>query len=210
MSKYIENLNWRYATKKFDPNKKVSQKDLDNLLEALSLSASSYGLQPYQVFVVEDMHIREKLKPVAWGQSQITESSHLIVLANQSTFGNELVDDYLENVSATRGIPFKDLEGYAKFMKSKLLPLSESAKATWTARQTYIALGNLLSAAADLKIDSCPMEGFESAEFNEILGLNEKGLNAAVLVAIGYRSKDDSTQHNKKVRKSKSDLITHI
>lgn len=210
MSKYIENLNWRYATKKFDPNKKVSQKDLDNLLEALSLSASSYGLQPYQIFVVEDMEVREKLKPVAWGQAQITEASHLIVLANQSTFGNELVDDYVKNVSTTRDIPFKDLEGYAEFMKSKLLGLSESAKATWTMSQTYIALGNLLSAAADLKIDSCPMEGFESAEFNNILGLNEKGLNAAVLVAIGYRSEEDKTQHNKKVRKSKTDLITHI
>lgn len=210
MSNYIENLNWRYATKKFDPNKKVSQKDLDNLLEALSLSASSYGLQPYQIFVVEDKEIREKLRPVAWGQSQITEASHLIVLANQSTFGNELVDNYIENVSTTRDIPFKDLEGYAEFMKSKLVTLSESAKATWTTSQTYIALGNLLSAAADLKIDSCPMEGFESAEFNKILGLNEKGLNAAVLVAIGYRSEEDKTQHNKKVRKSKTDLITHI
>lgn len=210
MSKYIENLKWRYATKKFDVTKKVSQEDLDSLLEALSLSASSYGLQPYQVLVVEDMQVREKLRPVAWGQAQITESSHLIILANQATFGNELVDDYVKNVSTTRDIPFKDLEGYAEFMKSKLLSLSESAKATWTASQTYIALGNLLSAAADLKIDSCPMEGFENAEFNNILGLNEKGLNAAVLVAIGYRSEEDKTQHNKKVRKSKTDLITHI
>ena len=210
MSNYIANLNWRYATKKFDPNKKVSPKDLDNLLEALSLSASSYGLQPYRIFVVEDREIREKLKPIAWGQSQITDSSHLIVLANQATFGNELVDDYIDNVSTTRGIPFKDLEGYAEFMKSKLVSLSESAKATWTASQTYIALGNLLSAAADLKIDSCPMEGFDNTEFNKILGLNEKGLNAAVLVAIGYRSEADRTQHNKKVRKSKRDLITHI
>ena len=210
MSKYIENLKWRYATKKFDVTKKVSQEDLDSLLEALSLSASSYGLQPYQVLVVEDMEVREKLRPVAWGQAQITDASHLIILANQSTFGNELVDDYVKNVSTTRDIPFKDLEGYAEFMKSKLVSLSESAKATWTMSQTYIALGNLLSAAADLKIDSCPMEGFESAEFNNILGLNEKGLNAAVLVAIGYRSEEDKTQHNKKVRKSKTDLITHI
>ena len=181
MNSYIDNLNWRYATKKFDTSKKVSQGDLDNLLEATSLSASSYGLQPYEILVVEDAALRAKLQPAAWGQSQITEASHLIVLANQSTFG-----------------------------ESKLMPLSESAKATWTARQTYIALGNLLSAAADLKIDTCPMEGFDSAQFNEMLGLSKKGLNAAVLVAIGYRSEEDKTQHYKKVRKTKENLITYI
>jgi nitroreductase len=210
MNSYIENLNWRYATKKFDTSKKVEQKELESLLEATSLSASSYGLQPYRILVVEDSELRGKLKPAAWGQSQITEASHLIVLANQSTFGEELVDDYLSNVSETRGIPENDLQGYADFMKSKLMPLSESAKATWTARQTYIALGNLLSAAADLKIDTCPMEGFDSLQFNEMLGLTERGLNAAVLVAIGYRSKEDKTQHYKKVRRAKEDLITHI
>ncbi|PXX26875.1 NAD(P)H-dependent oxidoreductase [Arenibacter sp. ARW7G5Y1] len=210
MNSYIKNLNWRYATKKFDASKKVSQKDLDNLLEATSLSASSYGLQPYEILVIEDAALRKKLQPAAWGQSQITEASHLIVLANQSTFGEELVDDYLDNVSETRGIPSNDLQAYSDFMKSKLMPLSESAKATWTARQTYIALGNLLSAAADLKIDTCPMEGFDNAQFNEILGLKGKGLNAAVLIAVGYRSEEDKTQHYKKVRKAKENLITHI
>ncbi|MCM4164105.1 MULTISPECIES: NAD(P)H-dependent oxidoreductase [unclassified Arenibacter] len=210
MNSYIDNLNWRYATKKFDTSKKVSQKDLEYLLEATALSASSYGLQPYKILVVEDSVLRSTLQPAAWGQSQITEASHLIVLANQATFGEELVDDYLENVSATRGIPSNDLQGYADFMKSKLMPLSESAKATWTSRQTYIALGNLLSAAADLKIDTCPMEGFDNAQFNEILGLKEKGLNTAVLVAIGYRSREDETQHYKKVRKKKKNLITYI
>lgn len=210
MNSYIDNLNWRYATKKFDSSQKVSQKDLEHLLEATALSASSYGLQPYEILVIEDVELRSRLQPAAWGQSQITEASHLIILANQSTFGEELVDDYLDNVSATRGVPYNDLQGYADFMKSKLMPLSESAKATWTARQTYIALGNLLSAAADLKIDTCPMEGFDSDQFNEILGLKEKGLNAAVLVAIGYRSREDKTQHYKKVRKNKENLITYI
>ncbi|MEZ4970072.1 MAG: NAD(P)H-dependent oxidoreductase [Flavobacteriaceae bacterium] len=210
MNSYIDNLNWRYATKKFDSSQKVSQKDLEHLLEATALSASSYGLQPYEILVIEDVELRSRLQPAAWGQSQITEASHLIILANQSTFGEELVDDYLDNVSATRGVPSNDLQGYADFMKSKLMPLSESAKATWTARQTYIALGNLLSAAADLKIDTCPMEGFDSDQFNEILGLKEKGLNAAVLVAIGYRSREDKTQHYKKVRKNKENLITYI
>lgn len=210
MSKYLENLNWRYATKKFDIDKKVSPEKLETLLDAVSLSASSYGIQPYDIYVIEDLEIRKKLRPAAWNQSQVTEASHLIVLANQTTFGNELVDTYVENVGTTRDIPTKDLEGYSDFLKSKLVTLSDSEKATWTVKQTYIALGNLLSAAADLKIDSCPMEGFDNEEINNILRLTEKGLNAAVLLAIGYRSEEDDTQHYKKVRKSKSELITHI
>ncbi len=210
MSAYIDNLNWRYATKKFDNNKNVSEKKLEVLLEATALSASSYGLQPYEILVVQDAELRLKLQPAAWGQAQITQASHLIVLANKRTFGEELVDDYLENVSETRGIASEDLKGYGDFMKSKLMAMSEEEKKVWTARQAYIALGNLLSAAADMKIDTCPMEGFDSERFNEILELNEKGLNAAVLIAIGYRSEEDKTQHYKKVRKSKENLITHI
>ncbi|SDM93653.1 NAD(P)H-dependent oxidoreductase [Kriegella aquimaris] len=210
MSRYIDNLNWRYATKKFDSSKKISEKDLEVLLEATALSASSYGLQPYEILVIQDPELRSKLQPEAWGQSQITQASHLIVLANKESFGEELVDDYLKNVSETRGIAAEDLTGYADFMKSKLMTLTEEEKTIWTARQAYIALGNLLSAAADMKIDTCPMEGFDSERFNEILGLNEKGLNAAVLVAVGYRSEEDETQHYKKVRKSKENLITHI
>tara|TARA_R110002050_G_scaffold14313_7_gene45238 strand:+ start:9320 stop:9976 length:657 start_codon:yes stop_codon:yes gene_type:complete len=210
MSTYINNLNWRYATKKFDTTKKVSEKHLNILLEATTLSASSYGLQPYKIIVIEDPEIRAQLLPAAWGQSQITDASHVIVLANQTTFGEELVDDYIANVSKVRDIPAEGLKGYADFMKSSLTPLSNDEKAKWTAKQAYIALGNLLSAAADLKIDTCPMEGFDASQFNEILGLNKKDLNAAVIVTVGYRSNEDETQHYKKVRKSKENLITHI
>jgi nitroreductase len=210
MNDYIENLKWRYATKKFDPTKKISPEDLDILLEAVSLSASSYGLQPYKVLIVENPEIREQLRSAAWGQSQITDASHLIVFANRTNFGDELVDDYISNVGTTRALPAESLKGYTDLMKSKLLPLSEDSKAVWTAKQTYIALGNLLSAAAFLKIDSCPMEGFEAKKFNEILNLDKMGLNASVLATLGYRSEEDTTQHLKKVRKSRVHLITHI
>ncbi|NKI28085.1 NAD(P)H-dependent oxidoreductase [Arenibacter sp. 6A1] len=210
MSKYIDNLNWRYATKKFDVTKKIPSEDLELLTEAITLSPSSYGLQPYKVLIIEDQDLRKKLQPAAWGQSQITEASHLVVLANLTSFGEELVDDHLNNVSETRGIPSENLEGYATFMKSKVVTMSDEDKATWTAKQAYIALGNLLSAAADLKIDACPMEGFDAVEFNDILGLNSKNLNTAVLATIGYRSEEDETQHYKKVRKSKENLITLI
>lgn len=210
MNSVIEHRTWRYATKKFDATKKVSEQDLETLLEATRLSASSYGLQPYHVFVISDPEVREQLKPASWGQSQITDASHLIVFANAKDFGEELVDDYLANVSETRNIPSEGLKGYSDFMKSKLMNLPEELKNQWTAKQAYIAFGNLMQAAAELKIDTCPMEGFEPEKYNEILGLEEKNLNAAVVLAIGYRSEEDATQHLPKVRKSKEELFTLI
>lgn len=210
MSNYTENLNWRYAVKKFNPDKKVTEKDLTKLLEATQLSASSYGLQPYQIFVISDMETREKLLPATWGQKQVVDASHLIVFANKTSFGEDLVDDYLSNVAITRGLSLEDLKGYGDFMKSKLIGLSDEDKAQWTVKQVYLAFGNFLSAAADLKIDTCPMEGFESEEYNKILGLKEKDLNAAVIAAVGYRSQQDKTQNYPKVRKTKSELFTHI
>lgn len=210
MNSVIEHRTWRYATKKFDATKKISEEDLETLLEATRLSASSYGLQPYHVFVVADQDIREKLKPASWGQSQITDASHIIVFANTTDFGEELVDDFLENVSETRNIPIDGLKGYSDFMKSKLLELPSETKSDWTARQAYIAFSNMMQAAAELKIDTCPMEGFEAERYNEILGLEDKNLNAAVVLAIGYRSEEDGTQHLPKVRKSKEELFTLI
>lgn len=210
MNSIIENRTWRYATKKFDNTKKVSEKDLALLIEATRLSSSSYGLQPYHIFVVTNQEIKEKLRPVSWGQSQITDASHIIVFANKTDFGSELMDDYLKNVSETRNIPEEGLKGYGDFMKSKLLNLSAKTKSTWTEKQTYIALGNLMQAAAELKIDTCPMEGFEADKYNDILGLTDKNLSAAVVLPIGYRSKEDETQHYAKVRLSKEELFTHI
>jgi nitroreductase len=210
MNNYLESLNWRYATKKFNSEKQISDADLNTLLEAIRLSPSSYGLQPYHVFIVKDKELREKLKAVSWGQPQITDSSYLVVFANNNSFDAQLIDNYLANVSDTRNIELNNLQGYGDFMKSKLLDLPDNIKEAWTARQTYLALGNLLSAAASLKIDACPMEGFEAEAYNELLGLNDKGLNTSVVAAIGYRAEEDDTQHNKKVRQSKELLFTHI
>jgi nitroreductase len=210
MNTVIEHRTGRYATKKFDAAKKVSDKDLETLMEATRLSASSYGLQPYHIFVITDSKLKEQLKPVSWGQTQITDASHIFVFANATDFGNELVDDYLENVSKTRDIPAEGLKGYSDFMKSKLIGLPKEIKNHWNARQAYIAFGNLMQAAAELKIDTCPIEGFESDKYNEILGLSEKNLNAAVVLAVGYRSEEDETQHLAKVRKSNKELFTHI
>lgn len=210
MSKFIESQNWRYATKKFDASKKISDADLEILKEAIRLSSSSYGLQPYKVLIVENPELRAKLQPAAWGQSQIVDSSHLFVFANIINVGEREIDTYLENIAETRGIPAENIAGYGDFMKSKINSLPEDVKNTWTAKQTYLALGNLLNAAAELKIDTTPMEGFEPEKVNEILGLNALGLNATLIATVGYRHEEDGNQHAKKVRKSKKELFIKL
>jgi len=210
MNNYIESLNWRYATKKFDSNRMIPEEDIQILLDATRLSASSFGLQPYHVFVVTNKELRTQLKTASWGQSQVTDSSHVLVFANKTSFGAELIDNYLKDVSETREIPMEGLQGYGDFMKSKLVDLPDADKESWAAKQTYLAVGNLLSAAGALQIDTCPMEGFEAETYNELLGLNKKGLTATVVVPLGYRSEEDETQHYKKVRQSKETLFTHI
>ena len=210
MEKYLENLNWRYATKKFDSNKKVSEKDLNHLLEAIQLSASSYGLQPYQVFVVENKEVREKLKAAAWNQSQITDASHLLVFASMTKIDRNYIDTYLNNIVEVRDLKRENLEGLEQMLINTILKQDALPQAEWAQNQAYIALGNFLSAAAKMRIDTCPMEGFEPSKFDEILELPQKGLTAAVIATIGYRSEEDSLQHASKVRKKKEDLIHHI
>ncbi len=207
---YLEDMNWRYATKKFDANKSLSEEVLGQMLQAVRLSASSYGLQPYKVLVLKDQELRERLQPVCWNQSQITEASHLIVIASKKEVDEELIDSYLREVSSTRNIPLRDLEGYGSFMKTKLLDLPAATQESWTTRQAYIAVGNLLSAAAALRIDTCPMEGFDQSRVDEILGLPEKGLTTAVIIPVGYRSEADQTQYYKKVRRSEAELIEYL
>jgi nitroreductase len=210
MSNFIKNANWRYATKKFDATKKVSAEDLETLKESIRLSASSYGLQPYKVLIIENPELRAKLQPVAWGQSQIVDASHLIVFANIINFGETEIDASIANTTETRGLPDDALKGYGDFMKSKILTLPEDVRNTWTSKQTYLALGNLLNAAAELKIDVTPMEGFEPVQVNEILGLGKLGLNASLLATIGYRHEDDTTQKYAKVRKSNEELFINL
>ncbi|HQW69016.1 MAG TPA: NAD(P)H-dependent oxidoreductase [Flavobacterium sp.] len=210
MSNFINDANWRYATKKFDATKKVSNEDFEILKEAIQLSASSYGLQPYKVFIIENPEIRAKIQPVAWGQTQIVDASHLVVFANITNFSDTEIDAYIKNLSETRGIPVESVQGYSDFMKSKITTLPVEERNNWTAKQTYLALGNLLNAAAEMKIDVTPMEGFEPAAVNEILGFDKLGLNASLLATIGYRHEDDATQHYAKVRKSNEELFINL
>lgn len=210
MNTFLDHQNWRYATKKFDTSKKISIEDLNVLKEAIRLSSSSYGVQPYKIIIVENSEIRSKLLGASYGQKQVVDASHLIVFANELNFGEEGINNFSKNMSETRGITIDSMQGYVDYMKSSIIGLPEETRNTWTAKQTYLALGNLLNAAAELKIDVTPMEGFIPAQVNEILGLNELGLNAALMAPIGYRSEEDNTQHFKKVRKSNEDLFITI
>lgn len=207
MNTFLENQNWRYATKKFDTTKKITNEDLNLLKEAIRLSSSSFGLQPYKVIIVENPELRTKLQPAAWGQSQIIEASHLIVFANETIIDDSTIDEYIKNISKTRNTPMETLSGYGEFMKSKLTTLTTEEKNIWTAKQTYLALGNLLNAAAEHKIDVTPMEGFVATQVNEILGLDQLNLNATLIATLGYRHDEDATQHYKKVRKSNEELF---
>ena len=210
MSNYIDDLNWRYAVKQFDASKKVSEEDLQKLIDAVQLSASSYGLQPYKILVIKDQAVKEKLKAAGYNQSQFTDATAVFVFAHQTDFDAELIDSYIELSERIKELETGTLEGYANLMKNALLNLPQEAKAGWTSRQAYIALGNLLSAAAAHKIDACPMEGFEAAAFDEILGLTEQNLHAVVVAAVGYRSAEDETQHAPKVRRPQEELFEII
>lgn len=197
----IKNLNWRYATKKFDPDKKVSVADIKLLKEAIRLSASSYGLQLYKVLVVSDCELRERLQPASQGQNQVTEASHLFVFCHYTDARHEDIDAYLRLTAQIRKLDIDDLSGYGNHMKMKIAEKSPAEKTAWLQRQPYIALGNLLAACAELNIDACPMEGFDPERYNEILGLREQGLSAVVVTAVGYRHNEDNVQHLSKVRK---------
>ncbi len=210
MSTFLASQNWRYATKKFDSSKKISETDLTQLKEAIRLSVSSYGLQPYTVFIVENPELRAQIQPVSWGQSQIVEASHLFVFANKTSISPNDIDKYLQNICETRSLPEGTMNAYGDFMKTKLNTLTPEQIAIWTSKQTYLALGNLINAAADLKIDATPMEGFEPEKVNAILGLDKLGLHASLIATVGYRHEEDANQHAKKVRKPLTELFVTL
>lgn len=205
--KTIENLKWRYATKKFDAEKKVSEENLEKIKEAIQLSPSSYGMQLYKVVIVNDDALREELKPHCWHQPQITDASHLFIFCNYSALNPEQVNDYFSFKAKALGMDADALQGYGDFVNKKVSEKTKEEISNWNAKQTYIALGNALTACAELHIDACPMEGFEAVEVNKVLGLEEHQLEAAVIMAVGYRSKDDETQHTPKIRRPKEELF---
>lgn len=206
----VDKLNWRYATKKFDPSKKLSREQLDELLKAVQLSPSSAGLQSYKVIVVEDPAVREKLREAAHGQSQITDASQLIIFASETKLDEAYVKHFIDFVAEKRAIARESLAGYEQMIMGNVNRLTEDQRIAWSNKQVYIALGVLLTAAAELGIDACPMEGFSAAQFDDILGLDEKHLTTVVIAAIGFRAEDDMYSRLAKVRKTEEELFIHI
>lgn len=210
MSNFNENAKWRYATKKYDSSQKISNENIEKLKEAAQLSASSFGLQPYKIIDVVNPEVRQKLMAAAWNQQQIVDASHVFILANIIDFDQNDLNDFFENVKSTRNISDEDVAGYRNFVSGFVNNLPTEAKNTWTSKQAYIVLSNLLNAAAELQIDATPMEGFVPEQVNEILGLSEKRLHASLIVCLGYRAQDDVYQSLAKVRKPMNDLFITI
>jgi nitroreductase len=207
----LQALKWRYATKAFDPNRKIPIATWETLQEALALSASSFGLQPYRFVVVKDPGTRARLLPHAWNQQQVVDASHFVVFAARTTMTEVEIDRFLDRIVEVRGGSREALAGYRQMMTGSLLGDDARARIPhWTARQAYIALGNLLTSAALLGVDACPMEGFAPAEFDKILGLPAQGYAAVVCCALGYRRADDKYASAPKVRFVAKELIQTI
>jgi len=207
----LQQLNWRYATKQFDPARKISAADWAALEEVLVLSPSSFGLQPWKFVIVTNPALREQLVPVSWGQRQIADASHLVVFALKKNFSESDVTAYLERISAVRGIPAAALAQYNDMMVGSLFKGRDAAaRKAWAIDQIYIALGNFLTSTAVLGIDSCPMEGIDPVKYDEILGLDALGLTAIVVGVAGYRAATDKYAALKKVRFERKDVIVTL
>jgi nitroreductase / dihydropteridine reductase len=202
----IDKLNWRYATKRMNGTK-VPQEKVDKILEAIRLAPTSFGLQGFKVIVIEDEALREHIFNGACQQPQIKEASHVLVFAANKKVSQEHVDEYMQNIATTRSIPVEALAGFSA-MFAGIVAGNEQQNFGWTARQTYIALGVGLVAAAEEEVDATPMEGFSAEALDAILGLAEQNLGSVSVLALGYR--DDANDHlatDLKVRKSKENLF---
>ncbi len=206
----LDSLKWRYAVKKFDPTAKISAATWDALEEALVLTPSSYGLQPWKFFVVENPAIREQLLPHSWGQRQIVEASHLVVFAVKIDVGAADAEKLASFSTEIRGLPAGSLDTYKQMIVGSLTRATPAEVDVWMSRQVFIALGNFLTAAALLGVDACPMEGFVPAKYDEILGLTARGYAARVVATAGTRHPDDVYAGLKKVRYSREEIIERI
>ena len=206
----IEKLQNRYATKKFDPTKKVSKEKITLILKAANLSASSFGLQPYKFVLVNNEEKRRALINYSFGQTKVIEASHLLVLAIRTDINENFVEDYIHFVEKERELPEGALKEYKTMVSNFIKSLDTLKKHQWAAKQAYIAMGTLLIACAEEGVDSCPMEGFVAEKYDEVLGLKEKQLASVLVLPIGYAAEDDPYKALKKVRRPLEDMIQEI
>jgi nitroreductase len=206
--KLIESLEWRYATKGFDAAKKIDEKTWTTLEKALILSPSSYGLQPWKFIIVQDQAIKDQLRAFSWNQSQVSDCSHHVVFAIKEKMDEEHITKFIEETAKTRGMDPSTMDGYKKMMLGDLVNGPRSKVISeWAARQTYIALGNFMTAAAVIGVDTCPLEGIDPVKYDEILGLTGTGWKVVVACPAGYRAEGDKYATAKKVRFPASEVI---
>ncbi len=210
-SAVLESLKWRYATKIFDPTKKISDADWKSLEEFLILTPSSYGIQPWKFLVIQDSPTRQKLLPISWNQKQVVDCSHHVVMLAKSDTTEKDVSLFIDRMVEIRQIPKDSLNFYRDMMLGDLVKGPRHAWiSTWAAHQVYIALGNLMTCAAMMGIDACPMEGIDQAKYDEVLNLKGTGYQTVVACALGYRSQDDKYAHLPKVRYPADKMIQKI
>jgi nitroreductase len=204
-------LRWRYATKKFDPGRTIAEQDWAALEEALILTPSSYGLQPWKFIVITDPAVKSQLPAISWNQRQVQDASHTVVFARRLDLTEEYIDRYLTRIAQVRGGTVEGLAGFRKMLVGSLVPPPADFNLQhWAALQCYIALGNFMTSAAMLGIDTCPMEGIVPAKYDELLGLAPKGYATVVVGCAGYRAADDKYASVPKVRFQREELIERI
>jgi nitroreductase len=207
----LNQLRWRYATKQFDPSRKITTADWQTLEESLVLAPSSFGLQPWRFIIVTDQATKEELVPASWNQRQVADASHVVVFAIKKDLGRADVDRYLARMAEVRGVSADSLKGFRNVLVGFLeQPADRFDARDWAARQVYIALGQFMTSAALLGIDTCPMEGIEPARYDEILRLAAEGYETVVVCPAGYRASDDKYARLPKVRFATNEVITHV
>ncbi len=206
----LEALQWRYATKQFDPSRTIPADTWEALEEALVLTPSSYGLQPWKFLVIKDPALRAELRPHSWNQPQITDASHVVVFLARRTIELADLTRLIEATSAARGVPAEQLEGYRQMMQKDVVDGPRSAAiSTWASNQVYIALGSFMTAAALLQVDTCPIEGFSPPDYDRLLNLEATPYRSAVVCAAGYRDPADKYADLAKVRYPLDEVIEH-
>ncbi|MDA7762612.1 NAD(P)H-dependent oxidoreductase [Crocinitomicaceae bacterium] len=206
----LDKLNWRYATKAMT-GQKIPQEKIDNIIEAISLAPTSSGLQPFEVYVITNQEVKDKIKPIAWNQSVVSDCSHLLVFAAWDTYTTERINKMFDLVNEIRGFKNEGWENYRQMLLKGYPPRDPEVNFNHAAKQAYIAFSQAITAAAFEKVDATPMEGFDANAVDEILNLREKGLRSCVLLPLGYRdTENDWLVSLKKVRKHREDLITEV
>ncbi len=210
MDDIIKQMEWRYAVKKFDPDKVVPEDQLLKLKHAFNLTATSYGLQPIKLVVVRNKDLQTQLVPYSYHQQQVAQASHLLVLCVETQIDRDFIADYFDRVKEVRGTSDRILNPYKVALEQDFIQMDSLEIRAWATKQAYLAMGNLLTICAVESIDSCPMEGFEGAGYDQLLHLDEKGLTAVLVLPVGYRAEDDMFSGFRKVRRELKDSVIDI